>query len=401
MTGILGKEMGRRELLRGSLTAGGLMLLNFREAQWPQLAFRQTGGGPVLEQFRGGKRVGVLDFTEEAAVPIGRAFGSELDGRMYTDLSQLAPENPITPAESFYIRTRASKLLDDQKPWTLRVGGLVQRPWNAGLDELRRIAKPMGVHLMECAGNVRVIHFGMMSVAEWSGVPITALLDNVKPTPEASRVLISGFDRYAAASTSSQPGASWIFTLDELKSTRAFLATEMNGQPLTRDHGAPLRVVVPGWYGCTCVKWVDEITYVGDREPATLQMQEYAARTQQIGMPELAKDFQPAVIDPAAMPIRVEQWLVGERMRYRVAGIHWGGSAAVRSLAIRFNPQEDYVAVDDFQPARGGSWSFWSHAWEPKHKGSHAIQLHVSDPHVVARRLDAGYYVRTVEITEI
>src|SRR5262249_22404801 len=138
------------------------------------------------------------------------------------------------------------------------------------------------------------------------------------------RVRISGFDRYPVKSEFSRPGASWIFTQEDIAAAGAFLATLMNSRPLTRDHGAPLRLVVPGWYGCCCIKWVNQIAFVADGSPATSQMREFASRTHQRRIPTLARDYQPAVIDPAAMPVRVEKWLVGGRVTYRVYGIIWG-----------------------------------------------------------------------------
>ena len=60
------------------------------------------------------------------------------------------------------------------------------------------------------------------------------------------------------------------------------------------------------WYGCTCIKWLNAITFVDNDAEATSQMQEFAARTHQHGVPKLAKDYKPAIIDQAAMPIRVE-----------------------------------------------------------------------------------------------
>ena len=97
--------------------------------------------------------------------------------------------------------------------------------------------------------------------------------------------------------------------MDELKASKAFLATEMNGESLTRDHGAPVRLVVPGWYGCVCIKWVDEVTLLGEGAATTSQMREFASRTMQQGVPELVKDYRPAFIEQAAMPIRVEKWV--------------------------------------------------------------------------------------------
>jgi len=213
--------------------------------------------------------------------------------------------------------------------------------------------------------------------------------------------LITGFDHYATKSTTSVPGAGWVFSIDELKAAEAFLATEMNGKPLTADHGAPVRLVVPGWYACTCVKWVTTVTFVDDAAEATSQMQEYAARTHQSGLPALARDFQPATIDPAAMPIRVEKWLVEGKIKYRVVGIAWGGTSPIKTLMIRFNPEEDYVPVDNFTQTKNDPWTLWTHAWSPKEPGTYSIRLAVRDPSVRTRRLDSGYYVRSVEISEV
>jgi DMSO/TMAO reductase YedYZ molybdopterin-dependent catalytic subunit len=391
-----GKWMSRRDLLRGSLIASGALLTGFE-----RIHLLAPGPSAQAGQLQSGKMIGTVDFTEEARVPMGTAFGEELDGRMYTDLSKLTIENPAPPSDAFYIRTRASKLLPSQKPWTVTVGGLVEKPFTLEVTDFEKMAKPMGFHLMECAGNSRQIHFGMVSVADWTGVPVAQILDAAKVNHKATRVLISGFDRYATTSVNSVPGASWVFTLDELIAAGAFLATEMDGHILTADHGAPVRLVVPGWYGCACIKWVNEITFVDDAAGATSQMQEYAARTMQKGVPPLAKDYKPATVDHAAMPIRVEKWSIGRKITYRVVGILWGGTSPTNKLEIRFNPEQDYVPVDHFQQSLKDSWSFWSHSWKPSEIGKYMIRLRVKEPRVVARRLDSGYYLRTVEIEEL
>ena len=140
---------------------------------------------------------------------------------------------------------------------------------------------------------------------------------------------------------------------------------------------------------------------VGTFAEATSQMQEYAARTMQSGVPQLAREYRPAVIEQAAMPIRVEKWLVEGRIKYRIIGILWGGSGLVKSLGIRFNPEEDYVPVDSFRQTANDPWSFWEHTWTPKQPGRYFIGLRVMEPAVVARRLEAGYYVRMIDITEV
>ena len=246
-----------------------------------------------------------------------------------------------------------------------------------------------------------VSHFGLISVAEWTGVPIASILDRLKTKPGASGVEISGFDHYANPTMTSVPGSSWIFQLEELKSAGAFLATGMNGQPLTRDHGAPIRLVVPGWYGCACIKWVNHLTFVDDAVEASSQMREYAARTLQDGIPAQAKDYQSPTIDHAAMPVRLEKWSVAGKLKYRVVGVLWGGTQTVQTMQIRFKPDEDFVPVKGFRQIRNDPWTIWTHSWSPKAPDLYSIRLAIADPAVQSRKLDAGYYIRSVYVSEI
>ena len=356
---------------------------------------------PGNDSFLDGEKLWMLEFVGESLAPLDVALNEGLDGRLYADLSSLTPENPVTPVEKFYVRTRASDLLDHGNPWVIKVDGLVEAPLELTFDRLKSMVRPTGLHLMECSGNTRATRFALLSVADWGGVPITEILDGVKIKSHAGHVRISGFDRYLSSSRTSIPGADWVFALDALKSSKAFLATEMNRQALTADHGAPVRLVVPGWYGCACIKWVNKIALVDDEVEATSQMQEFAGRTHQPGTARLARDYMPASIDQAAMPVRVEKWRVDGGTKYLVVGILWGGSRPVNLLEIRFNSEEDYVRVDSFRQAANDPWSFWTHTWAPKHAGMYSIRLRVKDPPVTTKRLDSGHYVRSVEVRAV
>ncbi len=348
-----------------------------------------------------GSVLGLVPFSGEGRPPMGELIGTELDGRLFTDLSTLTPENPVTPADKFFIRTRASRLLDTSSPWTIHVGGLIEKSIAISAEALAKKARPMGIHLMECSGNTRSTRFGMMSIAAWDGVPLQELLQRAKPQRLAVRVLVSGFDRYQEESMTSEPGAGWIFSRDQLFSSKAFLATKMNGQPLRSDHGAPVRLMVPGWYGCVCVKWVNQIDFVSDDAPATSQMQEYAGRTMQMGVPSLARDYRPAMVDIAAMPTRIEKWLVGGKIRYHVTGIQWGGLAPAQGMELRFDPEERSVPVEIVQTSHGKNWCFWSYQWNPPEIGKFTIRLRLNAENIAATKLNSGYYDRSVEIAEI
>ena len=354
--------------------------------------------------------------------PFGRLMGDGLDARLFTDLSRLGAESTIkstiksaihnpqsamrTAADRFFVRTAFPRTLRRTDPWQVRVAGLVDKPLDLSLRTLDPLVIASGRYLMECSGNSDPSSFGLISAADWDGVPLAAILDRATPSVPSYRVLVSGVDEEGAASRTSVPGASWIFSRDDLQG--AMLAVRMNGAPLQRDHGLPVRLIVPGWYGCACIKWVDRIELVPDEAPATLQMREFAARTHQditqlrTNTPPLARDFIPAVIDTAAMPVRVEKWSQGRRIEYRITGILWGGTKPTSALSIRFKTNEPWVPVDDCpRPASTLTWSLWSHTWRPEAAGRYQIVLRVDDPTIRTRRLDLFFYVREIVVDEI
>ncbi len=367
----------------------------------------------LFTQVAGARLVGTVPLGAvggAASPPFGRLLGDGLDARLFTDLSQLGGSsqseirNPqsalVTSTERFFVRTAGPPSLPLGDAWTVRVGGLVDAPADLKLHELEsRIAPPIRV-LLECSGNADQTNYGLMSAADWEGVPLAAVLDRVRPSSGASRILISGVDDDSRAWRTSVAGASWIFTRDELQ--RAILAFRMNGAPLPRDHGFPVRLIVPGWYGCACIKWVDRIALVPDDAPATSQMKEFAARTHQMAGAIRARDFIPAAIDTAAMPIRVEKWIANGRPEYRITGILWGGAKPTNALSIRFRSGLPWTRVDNCPlPASTLTWSLWSHTWRPAEPGRYQIVLRVDDPSIRTRRLDIFFYVREIQIDNV
>jgi len=330
-------------------------------------------------------------------------LGAGLDGRQFTDLSTLSSETLLTPTARFYIRTAAPSRLPEASRWLVTMGGGGRAEHALRLDELQAQARPMGVHLLECAGNNDPANFGLLSAAAWAGVPIGWVLDRFAADSQFRRVRVTGFDD-EQPSTTSVPGAAWIFTREELEERGAFLATMMNGEPLTAHHGAPIRLVVPNYYGCSAIKWVTRIDAVSNDEPATTHMREFSTRTHQVGMPSLAREYEPPVIDLAATPVRVEEWATSddrgaERRLYRVVGIRWGGSARRVMLTIRFSHREPFVPVDECADADSTpSWSLWSHVWTPSEPGRYQIALRATDRAIRTRRLDVYYYTREVDV---
>ena len=348
-----------------------------------------------------GELVRTLRFADENQVEYDQRWQRGWDGGLTADLSALTPDNLLMPNERFFIRTTAPDHLDPAGSWSIRVRGLVEDDMTLSMEDLEPLVGPRGSFVLECSGN-RGSGFGLMSAASWEGILIKDLLKMVSPTPAATRLLVSGFDEPSVPSSHSTRGASWIFSFDELLEAGAFLATRMNEEALAPDHGAPVRLYIPGWYGCTAIKWVNELRLVGEDQPATAQMKEFAGRTHQRGVPDLARDYRAAFADQAAMPVRIEQWRVGGATRYRVVGILWGGRRAFDGPTLRFNPGEPFVPVHVCPAMKHNQpWTLWSHVWDPPGPGRYRMRTRIDDWTIPTRRLDQGWYDREVVISEV
>jgi DMSO/TMAO reductase YedYZ molybdopterin-dependent catalytic subunit len=335
--------------------------------------------------------------------PFGVKIGGPgLDSRSNTDLSQLQTDRLTTPTDQVYVRTECPPAVAAHRgSWTIKTSGLVARAGAVPLDNVSQRARAMGTHLLECSGNNNPANFGLMSVAEWEGVPLAEIVSTLQLSSNATAVLVSGVDPDQPSRTSIA-GASWVFPLASLDTLGAFLAVRMNGSALPLDHGRPVRLAVPGWYGCAWIKWIDEIRLVDASEPATSQMREFAARTHQSAVHDLASAYAPPVIQTAATAVRVEKRLGASGLEYRVVGIVWGGTRAVDRLAIRFGDADAWKPFDVCPvPGSAAIWSLWTYRWKPSAPGLYTIALKVPDTAVPQRRLDSGYYVRQVRIDEV
>jgi DMSO/TMAO reductase YedYZ molybdopterin-dependent catalytic subunit len=355
------------------------------------------------------KRLGEVPLGDPAAFAVGRlerVIGRGLSARLSTDLSKITTITDPIPTDRFFLRTAApQKLPETIQPnaWTIDIGGVAESPPRVTAATLETLTPHNGRYLLECSGNSDPSTYGLLSTADWEGVLLLDLVDRVLPSSRAStsRILVAGLDDEDDPGKTSTPGASWIFSRDDL--SRAMLAVQMNGSPLTRDHGAPVRLIVPGWYGCACIKWVNRIALVAGDAGATAQMREFAARTHQRGIPDLARDYLPAVIDTAAMPVRVEKWADRDgRVLYKVVGIMWGGSKPTNQLSIRFRSAMRWTRVEHCPvPASTDTWSIWTHTWRPEAPGRYTIVLRVDDSTIRTRRLDLYFYARDVVIGEV
>jgi DMSO/TMAO reductase YedYZ molybdopterin-dependent catalytic subunit len=184
----------------------------------------------------------------------------------------------LTPTELFYIRSHFPIPALDRASYQLRIDGAVRRPFALSYDELRSMPSETRVATLECAGNGRVFlvpqvqgaqwELGAVSNAEWTGVPLRALLERAGLEEDACEIVLDGADRGAPKEEPVPPEPiSFAWSLPRAKAIQpeVLIAYQMNGRDLPRDHGFPARAIVPGHYGMASVKWLTGIHAV--REP--------------------------------------------------------------------------------------------------------------------------------------
>src|SRR6266576_6386739 len=131
----LGMMLTRRDFAKRGMVCAGALLAGFEQVLWPPsvAGLQNRSNDPFLS----GRQLGVVDFMNPRPVEMDAAQGSELDGRLYTDLSKLSLQEAVIATAHFYVRTRVSRLLPGTKSWLVRVEGLVEKPRNRTIEELR------------------------------------------------------------------------------------------------------------------------------------------------------------------------------------------------------------------------------------------------------------------------
>ena len=280
----------------------------------------------------------------------------------------------LTPVGLHYVLIHYDIPEVDAASWRLRVGGLVERPLSLSLDDLRaRPASEVAV-TMECAGNGRAQlepHvesqpwlLEAVGTALWRGVPVAALLDEAGLGEGATDALFTGLDRGVEGGEEQLYQRS--VSLEELRACDALLAYELNGVPLPPQHGFPLRLVVPGWYGMTSVKWLSEISLSDAPFDGYQMSQAYRMRSAEDEVGEPVSRIAPrSLMVPPGIPEFLSRSRVVTAGPCELHGRAWSGEGEIVGVEVSTDGGASWAAAELGDAALGRwAWRAWSFRWD-------------------------------------
>jgi len=283
---------------------------------------------------------------------------------------------PVTPIGLHYLLTHYD--VPDVAPdgWRLAIGGL-----ELSLDDLR--ARPVAEHTvtMECAGNGRARLeprpvsqpwlLEAVGTARWRGTPLAPLLAEAGIPDGTVEVLFTGLDR--GIEGGDEQAFQRALPLDEAMRDEVLLAYEMNGGPLPPQHGFPLRLVVPGWYGMTNVKWLSRIEFLAEPFSGYQQSWSYRVRQSEDEVGEPLQRMQPrSLLVPPGIPefmTRDRTVAAGEVL---LEGRAWSGLAPVASVEVSDDGASTWSAATLEPAGEPWAWRGFAYRWEAK-PGEHVL----------------------------
>jgi DMSO/TMAO reductase YedYZ molybdopterin-dependent catalytic subunit len=302
----------------------------------------------------------------------------------------------LTPNELFFVRSHWIPHMPDLRTWRLTVDGEVERPATLSLSEIRRMPASEVTCVLQCAGNGRALYmplvpgvqwrYGAAGNARWRGVRVRDVLEHAGVKPSAHHLHTFGSDDPPDKVPPFHRSIEMAKAMED-----ALLAYEMNGVPLPAIHGAPLRLVVPGWAGDHWMKWLIRIS--AQPEPAKGFYVETAYRYPlNPGAPGVA--FKPEEMKPLT-DLAVKSNITTAPKKARV-----GKKAAIRGFAFSGAPDITRVEVSDDDGATWHdaaldsrhdpyAWRLWSYDWTPSKAGAARLLARATDSRGVVQPRDA------------
>ena len=352
-------QVNRRDILKGGLAAAGLSVFGIPEWALPVLAQGET----------------LMPFTD---VPDNVQTVTGADRRII-DIRKI--DGPFTPKDQFFTTQHYGHPVVDPATFRLKISGLVERPKSFSLDDLRRMRGAELIAGFECSGNRRPLQ-GLSGNGRWTGVPLRTVLDQADVKPQAREFVFFGADhgeeevefRTNKYKVEQQFGRS--LSREKAMSREPFLAYALNGEPLTRHQGSPLRLLVPGWYGVANVKWLSEIHVQEEQYLGKFQARWYRTlRGETINGETKWTETAVTHMQLKSFIARVSR----DGSGHKVLGVVLNDGTPLKSVEVRVDDGAWQPATMDPATSSKYSWKLFTYAWPAATPGEHTIVSRVTD----------------------
>jgi len=337
------------------------------------------------------------------------------DGRIVRSEDPLNLEMPfssldqfITPTKSFYVRTHFPIPAIDKDAWWLRVKGEVEKSFAINYEELLELESRTIPVTLECAGNnrnflepkVKGVQWGLGAVgtAEWTGVPLSILLDRAGVKANACEVILQGADGGMLEDPKSPLGELRFARSVPLAKARedVLLAYKMNDVDLPPEHGFPLRAIVPGWYAMASIKWLQRIIVTDQPFTGYYQTMDYAYWNRRGEIAQLVPLSETQVKAEIARPSEGE--IVAANSNVRVHGAAWTSDGEITKIELSTDGGATWNETKLVGESKPNAWRLWEFDWKtPATAGKATLIARATDSHgrtqPVERDPDRGTYM--------
>jgi len=324
-------------------------------------------------------------FKEELQLAL-RNSGMPLEGLRY----------PVTPTGMHYLLIHYDIPEVNADEWRLKVEGLVSKPMSLALEEIRRRPARTIAVTMECAGNGRALfaprrisqpwHYEAIATAEWTGTPLRGILEEAGVCPDAAEIVFTGLDRGVEGGEVQYYQRS--LTVSEAVREEVLLVYEMNGEPLQPQHGYPFRLLVPGWYGMTSVKWLDRIEAVAEPFQG-YQMARVYRYSQTADEPGEAVTLirVRALMIPPGIPDFLTRTRLVQAGAVTLTGKAWAGRLSVSRAEVSADGGATWSDAQLGKPVSPHAWRTWTFLWNAR-RGTHTLCVRATDSEGNAQPLE-------------
>ena len=355
----MANETTRRDMLKTSLAVAGLGLLGMPEWALPVMAQGET----------------VVPFTDW---PDNFNANPAPDRRLF-DTRTIT--SPFTAKDQFFTTQHYGHPVVDPVAYRLKVSGLVNTPVSLSLDDLRKMGNAEMICGFECSGNRRPLQ-GLIGNGRWTGVPLKTVLEKAGLKANAREIVFFGADKgqeeveFRAQKFAVEQNYGRSMPRDKALGTEAFVAYALNGEPLTLHQGAPLRLVVPGWYGAPNVKWLSEIVAQEDQYLGKFQARWYRTLKGEMINGEM-KWVESAITHLQLKSFVARVTKAGNQ--HKVLAVVLNDGTPIKSIEVKVDDGPWQAATADPSTTAKYGWKFYNYTWTGATAGEHTIVSRVTD----------------------